>query len=328
MKNFTRSAMSLLLIASLFTTFGLATPSKDQAQKGHKVRVKSKVERGRSVGNRVRQLRDTDKRVRGALEAFEKQGHKLNLDEATSITGTVTPENEAVAAFRKINYNHQQTTITGDGIELIFVTALDLFNEWQGLGIANFYDATGALTDSNVADVVITRSEYNLAEWTARFELKFESDGVGYLTHQPGMFTNFNLGTPIQQQAAPLYLLPEQFANPEVKNLYYQTYPQQILYDNLAPGAEPPRDGDILIVPARFQRGLVNPTLPIVTDVRVSGWNSFARDVGIGGMFAAGACSVGVILGGISAIGCLGVGTTLVVLNSARNNLTVYRIRR
>lgn len=320
--------MSLILIASLMIiNLAFVTP----AQKGQlkKVRVKSKVEKGRSVGDHVRQLRETDKRVNGALEAFEKRGHNLKLDEATSITGTVTPENDLVA---KASYNHhQQTTITGDGIELIFVTALDLLNEWQGLGIANFYDATGALTDSYVADVVITRSEYNPTEWTARFELKFESDGVGYLTHEPGMFTNFNLGTPIQQQAAPLYLLPEQFPDAGLRDLYYQTYPQQLLYDSLAPGATPPVDGGggvILIMPARFSRSPQWPMPPptfLPTRLVVSGWGPFAKSVGIGCSFAAGACTVGVLLGGISAGGCLGTACTLVTLNAAYNNLHVRR---
>ncbi|HEY3024861.1 MAG TPA: hypothetical protein VGJ55_01785 [Pyrinomonadaceae bacterium] len=321
-------AMSLILIVSLLIiTNALFTP----AQKGQakKVRVKSKVEKGRNVGDHVRQLRETDKRVRGALEAFEKRGHSLKLDEATSITGTVTPENEEVA-FRKASYNHhQQTTVTGDGIELIFVTALDLFNEWQGLGIAHFYDATGALTDSYVADVVITRSEYNPTEWTARYELKFESDGLGYLNHQPGMFTNFNLGTPIQQQAAPLYLLPEQFPDPAVRDWYYQTYPQQLIYDSLAPGATPRDgggDGIILIMPARFQS--YEPFLrnPRPVQRNLVGYRPFAAEAGRNCAGLAGGCfGASLFFAELSFAPCATAGCIGAVLVSAANNLRPRR---
>jgi len=116
--------MSLLLIASLLsiTTLVFARPS--QKRQLQKVRVKSKAEKGRNVSERVKQLRETDKRVRRALEAFEKRGHKLKLDEATSITGTIARPSDDVVAFRRVSYKPQQT-ITGDGVELIFITALD-----------------------------------------------------------------------------------------------------------------------------------------------------------------------------------------------------------
>jgi len=321
-------AMSLLLIASLLSITNLAFATPTQKRQPRKVRVNSKVEKGRSVGERVKHLRKTDKSVRGALEAFEKRGNRPKVDEATSITGTVTPENEGVA-FRKASYNPRQT-ITGDGIELIFITALDLFNEWQGVAIANFYDATGALESSNVADVVITRSEYNPTEWTARYELKFESDGVGYLSHEPGMFTNFQLGTPIQQQSAPLYLLPEQFPNPEIKALYYETYPQQLLYDNLAPGAGD-GGGEILILPARFSRltqaGVVGGAA-LLGRVRVSGWRGFARDVGILCGSAAIACGLGsALFAGAPFLPCFTVGCSGSAAAAAAYNLRPRLVR-
>ena len=204
------------------------------------------------------------------------------------------------------------------------------------MGIAHFYDATGALTDTYVADVVITRSEYNPADWTARFELKFESDGVGYLTHEPGMFTNFNLGTPIQQQAAPLYLLPEQFPSPAVRDWYYQTYPLQLIYDSLAPGATPRDgggDGIILIVPARFSGYPQGSTLPIYRPpviVTVTGWRPFARDAGIGcGGVAAPACAVGSAFFAETPFApCAAVGCTGAALASAWAHLTVSVRRR
>jgi hypothetical protein len=166
----------------------------------------ARLEKGAKVGDRVKQLRATNNTVNAALEAFEKKGHKPKFDEAFSFSGKVEQPREV--ALRRTHHASQQNTISSDGVEIIFITTLDLENEWQGTTIANFYDANGALEEQYVADVVITRSEYVPSEWTARYEIKFESDGIGYLNHRPGMFTNFDLGTPILQQSAPLTLDP------------------------------------------------------------------------------------------------------------------------
>jgi len=40
---------------------------------------------------------------------------------------------------------------------MVFISTVELFNEWQGTTIANFYDANGALEEQYVADVVIRR---------------------------------------------------------------------------------------------------------------------------------------------------------------------------
>ena len=88
--------------------------------------------------------------------------------------------------------------------------------------------ASGAVEDQSVADVVITRSEYSPSEWTVRYELQFEADGIGYLNQRPGLFTSFELGTPIQEQAPPpLSLLESQFATTEERDTYYSLYPEQ-----------------------------------------------------------------------------------------------------
>ncbi len=217
-----------------------------------------------------------------------------------------------------------------------FISTVELFNEWQGTTIANFYDANGVLEEQYVADVVITRSEYVPSEWTARYELKFESDGIGYLNHWPGMFTNFALGTPILQQSAPLTLDPSQFASTEQADTYYNLYPQQLLYDNPGGGDGGGRGGDIQpIQQARLVKrahaatlqwgGSMGPRVSPWTFYTITGWNNMARDVGVGCSIAAGACAVGVLLGGISAVGCLGVGCTAVTLNAGRNNLRIVR---
>ncbi|HEX3250910.1 MAG TPA: hypothetical protein VHS05_15865 [Pyrinomonadaceae bacterium] len=290
----------------------------------------ARSEKGPGVGDRVKQIRATNKAVDAALEAFEKKGHKPKFDEAFSFTGKV--EQPRQVAMRKSHHASRQTSVSDDGVEIIFTTVVDLYNEWQGTTIANFYDASGALEQQYVADVVITRSEYVPSDWTARYELKFESDGIGYLNHRPGMFTDFNLGTPILQQSAPLTLDPAQFASTEQMNAYYDLYPNQLLIDN--PGGGDGRGGGIQpIQQARlvkyahrakpqWARG---PTISPWAFNTVTGWGNMAKDVGIGCSFAAGACAVGVLLGGISAAGCLGTACTLVTLNAARNNLRVVR---
>jgi len=207
------SALTLGLIASLFAF----SPSGAQTNGRRNNRLKNvkeaRLEKGVKIGERVKQLRATNNVVNAALEAFEKKGHKPKFDEAFSFSGKFEQPREV--ALRRAHHASQQTSISDDGVEIIFITTLDLQNEWQGTTIANFYDANGALEDQYVADVVITRSEYVPSEWTARYDLKFESDGIGYLNHRPGMFTNFDLGTPILQQSAPLSLDPSQFASTE-----------------------------------------------------------------------------------------------------------------
>jgi len=142
------------------------------------------------------------------------------------------------------------------------------------------------------------------------------------------MFTNFNLGTPIQQQTAPLSLDPSQFASTEQTDAYYNLYPEQVLYDYLQPGGGGDGGGGILpLQPARFakpQRFGGPPFVSAWTFYKITGWGATARSVGIGCSFAAGACSVGALLGAAAAP-CLGVGCTGVVLWSAYNNLRIVR---
>jgi uncharacterized protein YxeA len=323
MKTRLCSAVSLILIASLFSFTTLAQTNTQRKNPLRNIRAKS--EKGPKIKEKIEQLRATHNSVRAALEAFEKKGHKPKIDDAISITGNIDLTREV--AFRRANHARQQATITGDGVEVIFITVVDLYNEWQGIAIANFYDANGGLEEQYVADVVITRSEYSPSEWTARFELKFESDGVGYLNHRPGMFTNFSLGTPVQQQTAPLSLNASQFASTEQADAYYNLYPLQVLYDIVQPGGSD-GGGDILpIQPARFSKPqwYGPPRVSPWAFYTVTGWGATARSVGIGCSIAAGACSVGVVLGGISAVGCLGTGCTGAVLWAAGNNLRVVR---
>ncbi len=188
------SGMSLLLIASLFTlltpTLGRpAKPAKDQARPELK---DLKVEKGRQVGERVKKLKDTSLNVKAALAEFEKGSgrHLPKLDEAVTfsakVKGTTTaPVARNPSIFRQASFRPQQSTFTDTGVDVTFITAVDLYNEWQGTVIANFSNAAGVETD--IHDLVITRSDYNPSEWTVRYDLIVEN-GVASIATMPGMF--------------------------------------------------------------------------------------------------------------------------------------------
>ena len=231
---------------------------------------------------------------------LRKTGSKFDPNKALAISGKLTSSSNS-PEFRLAKYEPQQATIAGDGIEVIFMSFVSLYNEWQGSTVTTFYNSDGTVDEQYVADVVITRSEYEPTDWTCRFEVKFE-DGVGYLHHEPGMFTGFHLGTPIQDHEAtvgwkpPLDLLPSQFTSPELRELYYQTFPEQINYDRRAnPNAQPPgghpRTTSFLVAPQR------DPDLPPRPPQNgccntVVGWRPMAHDAGIGCGAAAGGCGI------------------------------------
>jgi hypothetical protein len=293
------SALALILIGSFFV-FNLNAQTNGRRNNPLKTikTIKARSEKGPRIGDRVKQLRATNNTVNAALEAFEKKGHKPKLDEAISFTGNVERPREV--ALRRTHHASQQTTISGDGVEVIFITTLSLENEWQGTTIANFYDANGALEEQYVADVVITRSEYDHTEWTTRFELKFESDGIGYLNHRPGMFTDFNLGTPILQQSAPFTLDASQFATTEQADAYYDLYPDQVYYDYPAGGdgggggIQPIQQQARLVrhahavMPQRFGGPPISPW----AFYTINGWRSAGKEAGLICGAAAGGCAL------------------------------------
>jgi len=328
-------AISLILIASLLGIFPATGATRNTQRKNPLANIKAKAEHGAKVAKRIKQLKETNKSVRGALQAFEKNGHKPKVDEAVSIPGRIeTPVVQT--AYRKANYAPQQETIAGDGVEMIFITVLDLPNEWQGTTIANFYDPYGALEEQYVSDVVITNSEYSPSEWTARYDLKFEPDGIGYINHQPGMFTSFNLGIPIQQQAPPpLSLDPSQFDSGEQMNEYYNLYSEQTLYDiqpEPQPESQPAAEQIQPFQSISFIRPQprVGPRISPWAFRTITGWRGFAREAGIGcGPVSGGACGIAaaVFRAGAAFGPCFLTGCSGAVIYDAINNLRVVQRR-
>ncbi len=293
MRRSVYSAISLLLIAS-FLSFPVFSSGKTANREHPLKNIRAKAETGAKVGQRIKQLRRTNKDLQSALEVFERNGRQPNIDEAVSVVGY----REKTRKIAKAHHARQQATISGDGAEVIFITSLHLYNEWQGTVITRFFDANGAVEDEYVSNLVITRSEYSPSEWTVRYDVEYEA-GAGYLFHRPGGFTGFQLGTPIQEQAAPLGLDPSQFASTADRDVFYETFPEQTSYDYLSPGGGDGGGGGLILnahAKAKAPQGgsqALRPVLGPWIVPTLTGWRGAGRDAGIGCTGTAGACGIG-----------------------------------
>jgi len=267
MQRYVYLAIRILLIVSFcsFTAFAYKTLNREHPLKN----ISAKAQTGAKVGQRIKQLRQTNKALHGALEAFERNGCQPRIDEAVSLVG----RRELPREGAKANHVRRPATISGDGAEIILITAVHLYNEWQGTAITRFFDANGALDD-----------------------LEYMADGVGYLHHNPGMFTNFQLGTPIQQQTAPLSLDASQFASSADRDLFYEQHPEQTFYDDILAGGGGGGGGGgrgpIMNAHAKaVQRG-GPPGLGPWTFYTLTGWRGAARDTGLRCTATAGGCGL------------------------------------
>jgi hypothetical protein len=260
MKNVLRSTLSSSLVVTVFalsifhardlTLISASAAQKQQEKKRHVTDIA--VKKGVEVAARVRKLKEMDKSVRAALAAFEKKGRAPRIEEAIAVTGKFQApglaSNKArdVSIFRRVGFSSpQQATINENGIELIFITTLEMTYEWQGTIIVYNYDEYGNLLAKYVGDVVITASEHNPQEWTGRYEVSFDENGNPWLMHEPGMYTGFSLGTSIQEHRTyfgalpPLNLESWQFTSAEQQQQYYETYPQQLEYERRSDMEQP-----------------------------------------------------------------------------------------
>ena len=150
------------------------------------------------------------------------------------------------------------------------------------------------------------------------------------------MFTNFNLGTPILQQSAPLSLDSSQFTSTEQMDAYYDLYPDQVFYDNPGGGDDGGGGG---IQPIQQQQARLVKRAHAVSPQRfggppispwafytIRGWRGAGREAGLVCGSAAGGCALasaifaGVTFGPCAVAGCGGG-----VIYAAANNLRIVR---
>jgi hypothetical protein len=247
MKNLLRSTVSYWLVMSMLALTLPLVPqsaaistSNTPRQQEKKRRVKdSKVKRGPEVTERVKKLKGANKSVLAALKKFEKNGRNPQLEDSLLISGTISEElgksnRSGRGLIQKVGLKPQQTTVSGNGYELILVPSLVVEGEWQGTAICTRYDESGNVVEQYTSNIV-TVEDYD-GSTKVVYEVRYEG-ATPYLVHEPGMYTGFALGATIQEYQThfgappPLDLLPEQFGSPEQEQQYYELYPRQRDYE-------------------------------------------------------------------------------------------------
>lgn len=222
-----RTAIAIFVLIA-FTTGMLLPPVADagpQSTKSQKKEIKSqkkqikpqnrekrplrragkdfKVKKGAEVAAKVRKLKESSKNVRAALKLFEDKKRTPKIDASFAINGALasskTGLNKAGQMFRSLSFA-QQSSISGDYIEIIFVPVLSQSMEWQGVVISDLYDSAGNIVGEYVADSVLVMPDPNLYAWDEIYEAPVYDGIVGPAIAEPGMFTNVDLGIPLDQQ--------------------------------------------------------------------------------------------------------------------------------
>lgn len=214
MKNYIRSIVSYVLIAAMTAlaiplasrpTNALASTPKQQDKQNE-----LKIKQGSEVAARVKKLKEKNKQVRDALNAFERKGHLPKIDEAWSVSGTLSSSKathiqscKSCGVMQRAGLRPQDT-VSGDGVEAIFVPTLITATDWQGTVIAISYDEYGNFVNQYVSDVAfINTQNYDTYPWQAAYEVSFDSAGAWLESDSSlGMSTEsyFDWGTPVREQ--------------------------------------------------------------------------------------------------------------------------------
>ena len=323
MKNL-RLALGMFFGLAMFINTVLV-PMPAPAQSANKTQNEQseppKIIRGQEAQRRLEELRRSNANVRAALSPFERQGLRPNTPLAILAR---LPRSD----FRltTVKYTPQQT-LSGDGVEIMLMGFISLMDEWQGSTVTTFYNADGTVDEQYVADIVVTRDPYNRVDWQCRFEVKFE-DGVGHLRTQPGMFTGFRLGIPIDQQPVPpaFNLMSSQFPDAASRAAYYAMFPEQVNYDQ-APGSQP-TGGRAIIRDISYATPQRDPDLPWRPNTggngaTIVGWKAAASSAGSFCGWGATTCAIGTLLGGPAFGACAATACTAGVVRGAVTNLRI-----
>jgi hypothetical protein len=202
------TSLVLLVAFTLISSLPAAANSNFFCNLGRdKERIRHKS--GPEVANRVKELKRTNKFVRAALAAFErnekKSGNRPKVDEATSMSFDREPSRGAVS-FLKTKFSAPQ--VTGDSMEVFTVTTYSAPNEWQGTVFAYKYDGNGNFLDQYVADVILI-PDPSYSYWDAILEVSYDNDGAwleeGTLRH----YENMGFPTAIWLAKAPASRKPQ-----------------------------------------------------------------------------------------------------------------------
>lgn len=167
-----------------------------------------KVKRGPEVAARVRALRESSENVRAALRYFERKGRPSKIEESVAIYGSYGSGQQMAArgghlggVFMPASFAPQESSSLSDGtVEIIFVPNYSIDFEWQGTFIGNRYDGYGNLVEQYVAESVLITPDQNYYTWDEIYEAPVYGGEVQEPISEPGMYTDYNWGSPREQQ--------------------------------------------------------------------------------------------------------------------------------
>ena len=215
-----RIAISLVFLALLAqgTLVSSSSSAAVQATKSKKAQIKPqkrekptlrragkdfKIKKGAEVAAKVKKLKESNKNVRAALKLFEDKKRTPKIDQSFAINGSLASLKAELThrggVFQKVSFS-QQSSISGDYVDIIFVPVLSLDMEWQGTVIADLYDNNSNIVGEYVAESVLIMPDTGLYAWDEIYEAPVYDGIVQPAIAEPGMFTNIDLGVPLDQQ--------------------------------------------------------------------------------------------------------------------------------
>src|SRR5215510_10865028 len=239
-------SIAISLVVLVLLTYGTPLASSAcaavQASKSKKAQIKPqkqekptlrragkdfKIKKGVEVAAKVRKLKDSNKDVRAALKLFEDKKRTPKIDQSFSINGSLASLkaelNDRGAVFQRVSFN-QQSSISGEYVDIIFVPVLSLDMEWQGTVIADLYDNSSNIVGEYVAESVFIMPDPGLYAWDEIYEAPVYNGVVQPAIAEPGMFTNVDLGVPLDQQV--LSVRANQESSREVPTVVPASYVQ------------------------------------------------------------------------------------------------------
>jgi len=162
-----------------------------------------KVKKGAEVAAKVRKLKDSNKSVRAALKVFEDKKRPPKIDQSFAINGALGSSKVGVNSrgnvFQRVSYE-QQSSISGEYVDIIFVPVLSQNMEWHGVVIADLYDSSNNLVNEYVAVSVLVMPDSSLYAWDEVYEAPVYDGVVQPPIAEPWMYTNLDVGVPLDQQ--------------------------------------------------------------------------------------------------------------------------------